>query len=36
MGKVPSLPPGASVRICPGVKLSSVGKNIVWLSLASR
>jgi hypothetical protein len=35
LGKVPSPPRGASVRICPGVRLSSISKNVVWISLAS-
>lgn len=34
MGKVPKLPAGASARVCPGVSLSAVGKNIIWLSFA--
>jgi hypothetical protein len=32
MGKVPKLPAGTSAKVCPGVSLSAVGKNIVWLS----
>lgn len=34
LGKVPSLPAGAHAAICPGVNLSSIGKNVAWVSLA--
>jgi len=34
LGKVPALPSGAHAAICPGVKLSSVGNDVAWVSLA--
>lgn len=35
MGKVPKLPAGTSAKVCPGVSLSAVGKNIIWLSFVA-